>query len=69
MSRKYFNDGDDDAPRFVPAGKEPVDSRNEGTTGSVINVGGDYASLYVPTNITKGLPPQETVPLVQCEHA
>ena len=26
MSRKHFNDGDDnDSPRFIPVGKEPVD--------------------------------------------
>jgi len=26
MCRKYFNDGDgNDAPRFIPAGKKPVD--------------------------------------------
>lgn len=26
MSRKYFNDGDDeDAPRFIPVDKKPID--------------------------------------------
>jgi len=26
MSRKYFNDGNDkDSPRFIPAGKRPID--------------------------------------------
>jgi hypothetical protein len=44
-------------------------SRNEGASGSVIRLDGDYAVVYIPTNITKGMPPEERVPLAQCEHA
>ena len=42
-------------------------SKSDGATGSVIKLDGDYAILYIATNITQGNPPQERVPLVQCE--
>jgi hypothetical protein len=42
-------------------------SKSDGATGSVINIDGDYAIIYIATNITCGKPPQERVPLVQCE--
>ena len=42
-------------------------SKNSGATGSVTNVDKDYATLYISANIMRGKPPQEKVPLEQCE--
>lgn len=42
-------------------------SKNYGASGSVIKVEGDYATIYIATNITSGKQPQERVPLIQCE--
>jgi hypothetical protein len=42
-------------------------SKNSGATGSVTGVDKDYATLYISANITCGKPPQEKVPLEQCE--
>jgi hypothetical protein len=42
-------------------------SRSCGEQGSIMRIEGDYATVYIPTNITKGRPPQERVPLIQCE--
>jgi hypothetical protein len=44
-------------------------SVNVGVIGSVMKIDGDYAQLYIPTNIVKGLLPNERVPLIQCEQA
>jgi hypothetical protein len=44
-------------------------STNVGVIGSVMKIEGDYALLYITSNIVKGLPPNEKVPLVQCEQA
>jgi hypothetical protein len=42
-------------------------SKSDGAVGSVIKIDGDYAIIYLASNITHGKPPQERVPLVQCE--
>ena len=44
-------------------------STHVGVTGSVMKIDGDYAVLYIPSNIVKGMLPNERVPLIQCEKA
>lgn len=44
-------------------------SKSEGATGYVTGIDGDYAIVYIAANITRGKPPQEKIPLIQCEKA